>query len=172
MLLVGALSGCAAPGDAGAPDGAAGGPAPLRGFGVEVDEAVAPRVSLVHVRVCGGWGCHDQDVPLHISGPASALPCPSGTADPGTACGVAHLPGPGPGYGYAPVPQLTADPVTVTVTTPAGAPLAITAELQVRPSIVCPGRTPSAGAAASACAGGAPQAGLRIAADGTVSQSR
>ncbi|GAA3191677.1 hypothetical protein GCM10010532_007920 [Dactylosporangium siamense] len=172
VLLVCALGGCAAPDGAGAPDGMVGGPAPLRGFGVEVDEAVAPRVPLVHVRVCGGWGCHDQDVPLHISGPVSAMPCPSGTADPDMACGVAHLPGPGPGYGYAPVPQLTMDPVTVTVTTPAGAPLAITAELRVHPSIVCPGGAATAGATTSACAGGAPQAGLRISADGTVSQSR
>ena len=174
-MLVCALGGCAAPDAARAPDGMVGGPAPMRGFGVEVEEAVAPRVPLVHVRVCGDWGCHDQDVPLHISGPVSAMPCPSGPAASDSVCGVAQLPGPGPGYGYAPVPQLTADPVTVTVTTPPGAPLAITAELQVRPSVVCPGGAPrSSGAppADTGCAGGAPQAGLHIAADGTVSQSR
>jgi hypothetical protein len=157
------------------------GAAALRGFGIEVDEAVAARVPLLHVRVCGGWGCHEQDVPLHISGPVSAGPCPATPTDPGAACGVVHLPGPGPGYGYLPVAQLTADPVTVTVTTPPGAPLAVSAQLQVRPTIVCPGglsgaaddrtdrsaRPPGAG-----CAGGAPQAGLRVAADGTVTQSR
>ncbi|MEV4517574.1 hypothetical protein AB0K00_52540 [Dactylosporangium sp. NPDC049525] len=174
VLLLGALSGCAGPGGAsgaGAPDGLAGGPAPLRGFGVDVDQAVAPRVPLVHLRVCGDWGCHEQDVPLLISGPVSAMPCPTGTDAPDTACGAVQLPGPGPGHGYAPVPQLTADPVTVTVTTPPGAPLAITAELQVRPSIVCPGGGARPTAAAP-CTGGAPQAGLRIGADGTVSQSR
>lgn len=171
MLLLVALSGCAGPGGAGAPDEIAGGPAPLRGFGVEVDEAVAPRVPQVHVRVCGDWGCHEQDVPLHISGPVSAMPCETGTAGADTACGAVQLPGPGPGYGYAPVPQLTADPVTVTVTTPPGAPLAINAELLVRPSIACPGDKASPTAAAT-CAGGAPQAGLRIGADGGVSQSR
>ncbi len=183
--LVFALGGCGAVDGVGDPGGMAGGPAPLRGFGVEVDEAVAPRVPLVHVRVCGAWGCHEQEVPLHISGPVSAMPCQSASAAADSVCGVAQLPGPGPGYGYAPVPQLTADPVTVTVSTPPGAPLTIAAELQVRPSIVCPGGssrrggTPAAGAtgegaagAAATCAGGAPQAGLRIAADGTVSQSR
>jgi hypothetical protein len=173
------LAGCAAHDGVGSPGGIAGGPAPLRGFGVEVDEAVAPRVPQVHVRVCGDWGCHDQDVPLHISGPVSAMPCPSDPAAPDTACGVAQLAGPGPGYGYAPVPGLTTDPVTVTVTTPPGAPLAINAELRVHPSVVCPGgpaaggrATGTAGGTAPSCAGGAPQAGLRIGADGTVSQSR
>lgn len=180
-MLVLTLGGCAAD-RVGDPGGMAAGPAPLRGFGVEVDEAVAPRVPMVHVRVCGDWGCHEQEVPLHISGPVSAMPCPTGAADADSACGVAQLPGPGPGYGYAPVPQLTVDPVTVTVSTPAGAPLAITAELRVRPSIVCPGdprrrgsspaATAAGAAATAACVGGAPQAGLRIAADGTVSPSR
>ncbi|MET7423413.1 hypothetical protein [Dactylosporangium sp. NPDC005555] len=138
---------------------------PLRGFSVAVDEAVAARVPMVHLRVCGGWGCHEQDVPLMISGPTSAAPCatgPSGAA--GDVCGVVHLPGAGPGYGYAPVPQLTADPVTVTVTTPPGAPMAISAELRVTAPLVCRDQR------ASACADGVPQANLRIAADGTVGQ--
>lgn len=190
VMLVFALAGCAAVGPAGpgGPDngggGAAGGPAPLRGFGIDVDQAVAPRVPVVHLRVCGSWGCHEQDVPLQISGPVSAMPCPSGpSVDPDTACSAVQLPGPGPGYGYAPIPQLTAEPVTVTVTTPPGAPLVIAAEVRVQPSIVCPGaqsrRTgapPASGGPANAspagCAGGAPQAGIRIAADGTVTQSR
>ena len=172
LLLVFALAGCAGPGGPAAPDGMGGGPAPLRGFGVEVDEAVAPRVPLLHVQVCGGWGCHEQDVPLHISGPVSAMPCPSGPENAAAACGVAQLPGPGPGYGYVPVPQLTEEPVTVTVSTPPGAALAITARLEVRPSVVCPGGGSAPPVGASGCAGGAPQAGLRIAADGTVSQSR
>ncbi|MDG6101440.1 hypothetical protein Daura_39755 [Dactylosporangium aurantiacum] len=183
VMLGFVLAGCAAVGSAG-PGGPAGGggevggPAPLRGFGIDVDEAVAPRVPVVHLRVCGSWGCHEQDVPVHISGPVSAMPCPSGpAADPDTACAAVQLPGPGPGHGYAPVPQLTAEPVTVTVTTPPGAPLVIAAEVQVRPAMVCPGgRTgtaPATAAPATAdCAGGAPQAGLRIAADGTVTQSR
>ena len=186
VMLVCALAGCAAVGSAGpgGPQdggGMAGGPAPLRGFGIDVDEAVAPRVPVVHLRVCGGWGCHEQDVPLHVSGPVSAMPCPSGpSVDPDTACSAVQLPGPGPGYGYAPVPQLTAEPVTVTVTTPPGAPLVIAAEVRVRPSIVCPGGRPrgtgappaTANGRPAACDGGAPQAGLRIAADGTVTQSR
>lgn len=146
------LGGCAVSGpERGVPEAAA-----LRGFGVEVDQAIAPRVPLIRVRTCGGWGCHEQDVPLHISGPVSALPCPT-DAGPDTACGAVQLPGPGPGYGYAPVPGLTLDEVTVTVTTPAGAPLRISGEVVVRPVAVD---------------GTVPQAGLRIAADGTVSQSR
>jgi len=142
------LGGCAASG----PESA--GPAPLRGFGVDVDQAIAPRVPLIRVRTCGTWGCHEQDVPLHISGPTSAGPCPTAAA-PDTACGVAQLPGPGPGFGYAPVPELTMDEVTVTVTTPAGAPLRISAEVVVRPAAVDK----------------VPQARLRIAADRTVSQT-
>src|SRR5262245_17631203 len=91
------LSGC---GGGGAGGGMSSGSAPLRGFGVQVDEAVSARVPVVHLRTCGSWGCHEQDVPLAISGPTSALPCETGSPD--AACGLAHLPGPGPGYGYAP----------------------------------------------------------------------
>lgn len=100
--------------------------------------------------------------------------CSSGSASPETTCGVAHLSGPGPGYGYAPVPALTSDQVTVTVTTPPDAPFPIDAEVLVRPSAVCPhhagGTTESN--ARSTCHGATPQAKLRIAADGTVSQTR
>jgi hypothetical protein len=223
-----ALGGCAT--GAGGSDGSGdegSGAAALRGFGVEVDQAVAPQVPVVHLKTCGSWGCHEQDVPLHISGPTSAMPCPSDTAAPDAACGVAQLAGPGPGYGYAPVPALTFDEVTVTVSTPSGAPLRINAEVRVRPTVVCPdrpgkpggGAEPAGGAepgepagaavpgepagaavpgepagavpgepggaamsgepggaaapgAGTTCPGGTPQARLRIAADGTVSQSR
>jgi hypothetical protein len=150
----------------------------LRGFGVAVDEAVAGRVPVVQLRTCGAWGCHEQDVPLSISGPTSAASCASRSDAPpdAAACGVQHLPGPGPGFGYAPVPGLTFDPVTVLVTTPPGAPLPISAEVRVQPYAVCPGGGgPEQGSPATAgptCAGATPQAELRIAADGTVSQSR
>lgn len=165
------LGGCAGSESAGPDSGAAA----LRGFGVEVDRTVAPRVPMVHLRTCGRWGCHEQDVSLGVSGTPSALPCPSGPAD--TACGAVVPPGPGPGYGYAPVPALTFDEVTVTVTTPAGAPFPIRAEVSVRPAGVCPqDRGPRGGPASPApratCSGGTPQARLRIAADGTVSQTR
>jgi hypothetical protein len=154
------------------------GSAPLRGFGVQVDQAVSGRLPVVHLRTCGAWGCHEQDVPLSISGPTSAAPCGTGSQSADTACGVVHLPGPGPGYGYAPVPGLTQEPVTVRVTTPRGAPLRVDARLRVQPRLVCPGRAGAAaedagpGKPAGTCAGGAPQAQLRIAADGTVSQPR
>ena len=116
-----ALGGCVASCADGAEPGiAGGGAAPLRGFGVDVDQAIAPRVPVVHLRTCGSWGCREQDVTLLISGPTSAMPCPSEPAAADTACGVVQLPGPGPGYGYVPVPELTMDQVTVTVTTPAG----------------------------------------------------
>jgi hypothetical protein len=174
VLLVSA--GCGA--DRRGATGAAGS-APLRGFGVQVDQAVAARVPAVHLATCGSWGCHEQDVPLSIAGPTSAGPCPSAPTGPaGAACGVVQLPGPGPGFGYAPVPPLTVDPVTVVVTTPPGAPLVINARVRVRPRLVCPDGSAGSGAASpggsgpAACAGGAPQAQLRIAADGTVSQSR
>jgi hypothetical protein len=145
-----------------------GGAAPLRGFGIDVDQAVSGRLAQVHLKTCGGWGCAEQDVPLSIAGPTSAAPCPGASSGPdGVACGPVQLPGPGPGFGYAPVPQLTLDPVTVTVTTPPGAPLVVSAEVKVRPRLVCP----DAGAESSTCAGGAPQARLRIAADGSVSQT-
>jgi hypothetical protein len=191
-----ALSGCAT--GSGGSDGSGdegSGAAALRGFGVEVDQAVAPQVPVVHLKTCGSWGCHEQDVPLHVSGPTSAMPCPSDTAAPDAACGVAQLAGPGPGYGYAPVPALTFDEVTVTVSTPSSAPLRINAEVRVRPTVVCPDRPGKPGGAAApgepagatvpgepggaavpgagtTCPGGTPQARLRIAADGTVSQSR
>jgi hypothetical protein len=165
-----ALGGCAV-GDTGR--GQAFGSAPLRGFGLDVDAAVSARVPTVHLKTCGPWGCHEQDVPLAISGPTSAAPCPSDPSAAGAACGVVQLPGPGPGYGYAPVPALTVDPVTVTVTTPRGAPLRISARVRVQPHLVCPsGPAADATTAASTCAGAAPQAQLRIAADGTVRQSR
>jgi hypothetical protein len=172
MVMV-TLAGCGAAG----PGSARSGAAVLRGFGVEVEQVVAPRVPLVHLRTCGAWGCHEQDVPLMIAGPTSAMPCPSEAgAAPGAACGVAHLRGPGPGYGYAPVPALTMDPVTVTVTTPADAPFPIKTEVLVRPSAVCPydaGRPKdTAPSPRTACPGATPQAGLRIAADGSVSQFR
>lgn len=162
-LVVFTLSGCAAAGS----DAESLGAAPLRGFGIDVDEALASRVRTVHLKTCGPWGCHEQEVPLHVSGPTSAMPCPSASAAPEAACGVKQLPGPGPGYGYAPVPSLTLDPVTVRVTTPRDAPFPIDAEVRVRPSPVCPGsgRAPCGDAAT-------PQAQLRIAADGTVSQYR
>ncbi|MFF5229194.1 hypothetical protein [Dactylosporangium sp. NPDC000521] len=164
LLVVGLLGGCA-DGPGAGEGGGGGGAALLRGFSVQVDEAVAAKVPAVHLKVCGDWGCHEQDVTLLISGPTSAAPCRSGdgAAD---VCGVVRLPGPGPGYGYAPVPQLTPDPVTVTVTTPPGAPLAIAAELTVRAPVVCQGRP----AREEGCADGVPQATLRIAADATVSQ--
>ncbi len=166
------LGGCAA-GSGGESSGAA----PLRGFGVEVDQAVAPRVPMVHLRTCGSWGCHEQDVPLHIAGPTSAVPCLSGSTEPDANCGLAQLDGPGPGYGYAPVPALTFEQVTVAVTTPAGASFPIDAELLVHPAAVCPDGPgqPSGTAAPSGrttCQGATPQAQLRIAADGAVSQSR
>ncbi|HVQ95399.1 MAG TPA: hypothetical protein VMU51_30500 [Mycobacteriales bacterium] len=173
--VVVALSGCAG---REAASGESGGAAPLRGFGVQVDQAVSARVPMVHLKTCGPWGCHDQDVPLSISGPTSAAPCGTGSQSADTACGVVHLPGPGPGYGYAPVPGLTQEPVTVRVTTPPGAPVRLDARLRVQPRLVCPGRAGAAadsagpGQPAGTCAGGAPQAQLRIAADGTVSQSR
>jgi hypothetical protein len=172
-VVVFTLAGCAAAG----PDGQSTGAAALRGFGVEVEQAVAPQVPMVHLKTCGSWGCHEQDVPLQISGPTSAMPCPTGSAASDTACGVAHLPGPGPGYGYAPVPGLTMDPVTVTVTTPPGASPPINAEVTVRPSAVCPDHAGQPGNAATpsprtTCPGATPQAQLRIAADGSVSQSR
>ncbi|RSM68223.1 hypothetical protein DMB66_13660 [Actinoplanes sp. ATCC 53533] len=163
-----ALGGCVGSGPDGAgPDTAGAGAAPLRGFGVDVDQAIAPRVPVVHLRTCGSWGCHEQDVTLVIAGPTSAVPCPSASAAADTACGVAHLPGPGPGFGYAPVPELTLEQVTVTVTTPAGAPLRVRADLAVRPFAVCP---ESASCPPSSAA--VPQARLRITADGTVIQSR
>lgn len=163
-----ALGGCVVSGaDGTGPDTAGVGAAPLRGFGVEVDQAIAPRVPVVHMRTCGSWGCREQDVTLLIAGPTSAMACPSAPAAANTACGMAHLPGPGPGYGYAPVPELTLDQVTVTVTTPAGAPLLISAELAVRPFAVCPD-----GASCTAPSAAVPQAQLRITADRTVIQSR
>ncbi len=111
---------------------------------------------MVHLKTCGGWGCVEQDVPLSIAGPTGAAPCdgPSDGPD-AVACGPVHLAGPGPGFGYAAVPGLTVDPVTVTVTTPPGALLPINADVRVKPRL----------------ADGAPQARLRIAADGTVTQS-
>jgi hypothetical protein len=138
---------------------------------------VAPQVPMVRLKTCGSCGCHEQDAPLLVSGPTSTMPCPSGSAAPDAACGVAHLLGPGPGYGYAPVPALTLDPVTVTVTTPPGAPCPINAEVPVRPSAVCPHHAGQPGNAAApstrtTCPGATPQAQLRIAADGSVSQTR
>ena len=166
------LTGCGATHGRG---GAVGGGAPLRGFGIDVDRAVSDRIPALHVRTCGTWGCHDQDVPLAISGPTRALPCTG--AAPEAACGVERLPGVGPGYGYAPVPGLTLEPVTVTVRTPPGAPLTVDAELRVRPHLVCPGDGSRAGGgrtggAEPSCAGGAAQAQLRVTADATVIQSR
>ncbi|WP_433060103.1 hypothetical protein [Dactylosporangium sp. CS-033363] len=153
-VLAGALlSGCMLP--AGPVQSGGGAAAPLRGFAVGVDEALAPRVPSVHLRVCGGWGCDELDVPLMISGRMSPIPCTSDT------CGAVQIPSSGPGYGYAPVPKLTMDAVTVTVT----APLVSDAPVTVRPTGVCPGT-------ASGCADPTPQGEIRIAADGTVSQSR
>ena len=157
--------------------GVQGGAAALRGFGVDVDQAIAPRVPTLHLKTCGTWGCHEQDVSIMISGPTSALPCPT-DAGPDAACGVAQLPGPGPGFGYAPVPQLTFDEVTVAVTTPPGAALPIDTELRVRPRRVCDSDTgrPADGReeapAEPTCPGATPQAKLRIAADGAVTQAR
>jgi hypothetical protein len=173
--VVVALSGCAG---REAASGESTGAAPLRGFGVQVDQAVSARVPVVHLKTCGSWGCHEQDVPLSIAGPTGTAPCGTGSQSADTACGVVQLPGPGPGYGYAPVPGLTQEPVTVRVTTPRGAPVRVDARLRVQPRLVCPGRAGTAaesagpGQPAGSCAGGAPQAQLRIAADGTVSQSR
>jgi hypothetical protein len=166
------LGGCSA-----GSDGQSSGAAPLRGFGVEVDQAIAPQLPMVHLKTCGPWGCHEQDVPLHIAGPTSAMPCPSGSTEPDANCGVANLAGPGPGYGYAPVPALTFDEVTVTVTTPSGAPFPIKGETLVRPRAVCPQDPSRPGNAATSsagptCPGATPQAQLRIAANGAVSQSR
>jgi hypothetical protein len=175
LLIAAALltvGGCAA----GSEVQGSGAAAALRGFGVEVDQAVAPQVPMVHLKTCGSWGCHEQDVPLHIAGPTSAMPCPRSAA-PEVSCGMVNLPGPGPGYGYAPVPALTFDQVTVTVTTPSEAPFPINAEVPVRPAAVCPQDQSRPGNAAasstgSICPGATPQAQLRIAATGTVSQSR
>lgn len=173
VVVVFALGGCATTGSGGESMGAA----PLRGFGVDVDAAIAAQVPTLHLKTCGSWGCHEQDVPLLVSGPTSAMPCPSGPAPSDVACGIVHLPGSGPGYGYAPVPALTLEPVTVTVTTPPGAAFRVNADVRVRPTAVCPGepgRPPGVAAPkpGTSCAGAAPQARLRIAADGTVSQSR
>ena len=160
-----AIGGCGGGAPAG---GDIGGAAPMRGFGVAVDQAVSARVPVVHLRTCGTWGCHDQDVPLLISGGTSAGPCPTGSG-PDVACAAHQLPGPGPGYGYAPVPDLTLEPVTVTVTTPPGAALSINVDVRVQPRPICPdsGRSGSG----TTCAGATPQAKIRIAADGTVSQA-
>jgi hypothetical protein len=168
VTVVFTLVGCTHAASSGASPGAAA----LRGFGVEVEEAIAPRVPMLHLKTCGSWGCYEQDVPLSSSGPTTAMPCPSGGANSDTACGVAHVPGPGPGYGYAPVPALTFDPVTVTVRTPRGAPFPINAEVPVHPSAVCPDLPARPASARPTCPGATPQAGLRVAADGTVSQSR
>jgi hypothetical protein len=166
VALLLSVAGCAR---AGSDTGQSGGSAPLRGFGIDVDQAVSARVPTVHLKICGGWGCAEQDVALSISGPTSAAPCASTSGEPqAAACGVVHLPGPGPGFGYASVPGLTVDPVTVTVTTPRGVDPHIDQEVRVQPHLVCP----DVGNRSASCAGGAPQAQLRIAADGIVSQSR
>ena len=164
IALMLSLAGCATGPSGG---GGAAEPAPLQGFGIDVDQAISDRVPMVHLKTCGAWGCHEQDVTLSIAGPTTMAPCGSPSGGPDSAvCGPVQLPGPGPGFGYAPVPGLTVDPVTVTLTTPPGAPLVINGELRVTPRLVCPN------AGAEACAGGAAQAQLRIAADGTVSQTR
>ncbi|WP_433086468.1 lipoprotein [Dactylosporangium sp. CA-052675] len=155
------LSGCA---PAGPVQSQAGSAALMRGFGVSVDEAVAPRVPQVHLRVCGPWGCRELDVPLPASGTMSALPCPS-TGDPAAVCGAVRQPGPAPGYGYAPIPELTLEPVTVDVSTPPGAPMAVAASVTVRPRGACADAGPS-------CADPTPQAEIHISADGSVRQTR
>jgi hypothetical protein len=154
-VLGSTLLGCTA---FGSPPEADSGAAPLRGFGVDVVQAVSDRVPLVHVKTCGDWGCDEQDVELHISGPVSPLPCetPEGGSKDDAACGIQQLDGPGPGYGYLSVPKLTTAPVTVTVTTPAGAEFPIHDSVRVRPRSV----------------DGVAQANLRIDADGRVTQSR
>jgi hypothetical protein len=168
VLLVGVWSGTNGCGTSGTGGQPAPGAAPLRGFGIDVDQAISARVPQVHLQTCGTWGCAEQDVPLLIAGPTSTAPCPGASTGPdAVACGPVQLPGPGPGYGYAPVPQLTLDPVIVTVTTPADAPMLISAEIRVQPRLICP----NPDAEQSACAGGTPQARLRIAADGTVNQT-
>jgi hypothetical protein len=158
-LLLVTLAGCGSA----EPERESTGAAALRGFAVEVEQAVAPQVPSVHLRTCGPWGCHEQDVTLLISGPMSALPCPADAAA-DTACSAVRLPGPGPGFGYAPVPSLTMDAVTVTVTTPDRAKFPINAEVRVTPVAVCD-------AAPCPDGTGTPQAKLLIAADGTVRQS-
>jgi hypothetical protein len=141
------------------------GSAPLRGFSIDVDQAISDRLPTVHLKTCGTWGCTEQDVPLSIAGPTSAAPCASPSAAPAAACGLVNLPGPGPGFGYAPVPRLTAASVTVTLTTPPGAPLPLTAHLQVHPALICPDNT------ATRCPDGVPQAHLHLAADNTLTQT-
>jgi hypothetical protein len=173
VVAVLALGGCGLTDSGGGPSGGGdmAGAALMRGFSVEVDEAISDRVPLVHLKTCGAWGCHEQDVPLAVSGPMRTGPCPSGPDGQGdapadspadSACGAEVLPGPGPGHGYAPVPDLTGDPVTVTVSTPSGAPFPIAAEVRVEPRLVC------SGSADSTCSAGTPQARLRIAPDATV----
>jgi hypothetical protein len=154
VVLLLFVSACGARTQSGNQSGAAA----LRGFGIDVDQAISARLPAVHLKTCGSWGCNEQDVPLSIAGPTSAAACPG---SPDVACSDVHLPGPGPGYGYAAIPELTADPVTVTVSTPPSAPLRIDAEVRVQPHEICTN--------AQSCV---PQATLRIAADGSVSQSR
>jgi hypothetical protein len=131
-----------------------------KGISLDIDPAYAPKVGSATLTSCWGGVCTDSPMDLMPSSTSSALPC-TGTG-PDAVCGAAAVPTGGKN-GFADLPDLPAEPgeVTLTLLDPGGAQVRAQS-LVITPKIAYP-HGPE-------CGGGTPQTGLRVSADGTLSE--
>lgn len=131
-----------------------------KGISLDIDPAYAPKVGDATLTSCWGGVCKDTPMQLGASSASSPMPC-TGTG-PDAVCGAAAVPTGGKN-GFADLLDLTATPgqVTVTLLDYSGARLR-TESLTITPKIGYP--------SGPECGGGTPQGGLRVAADGTLSE--
>jgi hypothetical protein len=130
------------------------------GVSVDIDSGYAAKVGAAKLQVCWDGTCRTSNVELSPSSRGSALPC-TGTG-PTAVCGAQAVPTGGKN-GFATVTDLPVKPVdaTLTLTDPAGAPLAERA-LRITPKLLYPNGPD--------CGSGGPQTGLTVSPDGTVSE--
>jgi hypothetical protein len=134
--------------------------AALRGFGIEVDPAIGPRVETAKLTLCWDGSCRTQALELHPStGPVITSSPPSSSPN----APVSATPGPPTGgkFSYAEIPDLPTKPVAVELELVASdGKTVLKASASVTPRMV--------EANGPGCGESGPTGSLAVAADGTL----
>lgn len=127
------------------------------GIGLEIDKALAGKVTSATVKACWGGKCRETEVDLM---PSSA---PGQTSCDGEVCSAEVKPT-GAKNGFADIQGLPATPVEVTLTLLGKGRTVLERTLDVTPRMLFPNGTE--------CPGGGPQANLTVSGDGEVAERR
>ncbi len=130
------------------------------GVSVDIDTALAEKAEAATLKVCWDGACQNSAVVLTPS--SAAVPGPCTETSPDAACG-AHVVPTGGKNGFATIPDLPAKPVdaTLSLTNMAGTSV-LEKTLRITPKELRPNGPD--------CPGGGPQTGLRVSADGTMTE--